>query len=253
MKKTSLAKTDSTSGEDDKEPSQKGVAAVDRALSILAAVESDPEPQTLSEISRRTGLYKSTILRLLDSLHAHGYIVRTPDTRYTLGPTVYRLGMAYERRNPLRDHVMPVFQRLIDAGTESPSFHIRQDDRTRLCLFRLDSRHATLDRVHVGDILPLDRGAAGRVIMAFSGAEGAPFDRIRKEHFALSLGERDASCAGMSAPVFDADGQLVGALSLSGPRERFSDDNTTKMRPLLMEAAREITASLGGNYRGVSG
>ena len=42
-----------------------GVAAVDRALTILSAFEDAPEPMTLAELARRTGMYKSTLLRLV--------------------------------------------------------------------------------------------------------------------------------------------------------------------------------------------
>ena len=225
-----------------------GVAAVDRALTILEALEMEAEPLTLSELSRRTGLYKSTLLRLLESLLAQGYVVKILDTRYALGPTVHRLGMAYERRNPLRHHVMPVLRRLVEKGTESPSFHIRQNEERRLCLFRVDSNHSTLDRVNVGDSMPLDRGAAGRVLLAFDGEPGERYDRIRSQFYALSLGERDPVCAGMAAPVFGPGGKPVGALSLSGPKERFTEDSILWMRRELAEAAAEISESLGGEF-----
>ncbi|MCC5808834.1 MAG: IclR family transcriptional regulator [Ectothiorhodospiraceae bacterium] len=228
---------------------QKGVAALDRGLSILAALEAAPEARTLAEISRDTGLYKSTILRLLESLQAAGYVVRVQDSRYALGPTIYRLGQAYERRNPLRDHLVPIMERLVEADAESPSFHVRQGASTRICLFRLDSRHSTLDRVQVGDLLPLDRGAAGRVILAFDeNADGAEGQRIRRDLYAVSLGERDVSCAGIAAPVFSTGGRLIGALSLSGPRERFYPENIERMRVLLLSAAKEATESLGGSF-----
>ncbi|WP_084536660.1 IclR family transcriptional regulator [Azospirillum halopraeferens] len=248
MKNAGEPKPEREAGEDGKDGTKGGVAAVERALSILAALEAEPEPLTLSELSRRTDLYKSTILRLLETLQSHGYVVRILDTRYALGPTVHRLGMAYERRNPLRHHVMPVMRRLVEEGTESPSFHIRQNDDKRLCLFRLDSRHSTLDRVNVGDLLPLDRGAAGRVILAFDGAAGEYYDRIRADAFAISLGERDPVCAGIAAPVFGPGGRFVGALSMSGPRERFTEENIATMRRQLVAAAQDISESLGGAY-----
>lgn len=227
------------------EAPRPGVAAVDRALSILTAIEAEPEPPTLSELSRATNLYKSTILRLLETLQAHGYVTRIHETRYALGPAVYRLGVAYEQRNPLKDHILPELARLVEAGTESPSFHVRQNAESRVCLFRLDSNHATLDRVHVGDLLPLDRGAAGKVILAWDG-EDARWKEIRGKGWALSLGERDPSCAGLAAPVFGPHRRLIGALSVSGPRDRFTEANIAAMRRETLESARRISAALGG-------
>lgn len=72
-----------------------GVAAVDRALTILSAFDGEPNALTLAALSRRTGFYKSTLLRLIASLQAHGYVLQLPDGRYHLGPTPFRLGAVY--------------------------------------------------------------------------------------------------------------------------------------------------------------
>ncbi len=223
-----------------------GVAAVDRALTILAAFEDEVEALTLAELSRRTGLYKSTLLRLIASLQAFGYLLQLPDGRYHLGPTPFRLGAVYQRANHLYDHVMPVLRELVAAGTESPSFHIRHDATHRLCVFRVDSQHSTLDRVEAGSLLPLDRGAAGRVILAFGGERGESFDRIRETFVALSFGERDPDCAGIAVPVFGHDSRLVGALSVSGPKLRFTKEATRTMTALVLRGATRLTHALGG-------
>ncbi|MGT2440050.1 IclR family transcriptional regulator [Bradyrhizobium betae] len=157
-----------------------GVAAVDRALTILAAFEDAPEPMTLAELARRTKMYKSTLLRLMTSLQEFGYLVQLADGRYHLGPTPFRLGAIYQRGNNLHDRVMPLLRQLVADGTESPSYHVRHDARRRLCVFRVDSQHSTLDRVEAGALLPLDRGAAGRVILAFDGEKGEAYDEIRE-------------------------------------------------------------------------
>lgn len=244
-----LVMTDQTSNPD--APSG-GVAAVDRALLILAAVAEQSEPMTLARTAAATGLYKSTILRLLNSLEAAGYVQRLPVGTYALGPASFRLGMAYERGNPLRHHVIPILQDLVSSGSESASFHIRSEPDARLCLFRVDSDHATLDRIRAGDLLPLDRGAAGRVLLAFSGAPGEPFECIRGAHFVYSTGERQPGCSGMATPVFGPAGALIGALSLSGPSSRFTEAVVADWRPRLIEAAARLTGALGGRYPSVA-
>lgn len=224
-----------------------GVAAVERAFAIIGALETAAGPLSLADLSRSTGLYKSTILRLLTSLDHNGYVVRLRDGRYDLGPTAFRLGVAYERRNALRSHVLPRLQELVDQGTESASFHIRQDGERRLCLFRVDSRHATLDRVAPGDVFPVRVGAGGHVLLAFDGEPGPRYDAIRAEGWALSLGERDPACAALAAPVFGPSG-LVGTLSLSGPRERFQPKQVAGMRAILLPVAAGLTRALGGAW-----
>jgi len=223
-----------------------GVAAVDRALSVLAAFEDASEPMTLAELARRTKMYKSTLLRLMTSLQQFGYLVQFADGRYHLGPTPFRLGAVYQRSNNLHDRAMPLLRQLVADGTESPSFHVRHDARRRLCVFRVDSRHSTLDRVEAGMLLPLDRGAAGRVILAFDGEKGEAYDEIRGGCHAVSFGERDPDCAGLACPVFGPDGKCIGALSVSGPKPRFTRDHIKTMTSMLLKAANRLTRALGG-------
>lgn len=230
----------------DREKDGGGVAAVERALSIVAAVEAAAAPISLADLSRDTGFYKSTILRLLVTLEDKGYVTRLGDGHYDLGPAAFRLGAAFERKNTLHHHIMPVLQQLVAQGTESPSFHVRQDQSSRLCLLRVNSTHSTLDRIEAGSLYPLHAGAAGQVILAFGGERGARYDTIRRDGWALSLGERDPSCAAVSAPVFGPDGRLIGALSLSGPRERFGENEIETMRQAVGTAAAKLTRALGG-------
>ena len=71
--------------------SLSGVAAVDRALLILSVFREDDTALSLALLARRTGLYKSTILRLLQSLLRAGYVIRQPDGNYVIGPEPARL------------------------------------------------------------------------------------------------------------------------------------------------------------------
>lgn len=223
---------------------QNGVAAVDRALSIVAALASGTTSLSLSELSRGTQLYKSTILRLLESLERAQYVTRLPDTRYTLGPMAYRLGMAYERTNDVAVHVIPVLEELVAAGTESASFHIPYGEDRRLCLLRKDSNHSTLDSVRAGQILPLI-GAAGKIVQTCLNQNTVT--AISQIRVVASYGERDPSCAGIASAVVGADGRLIGALSLSGPIGRFTPESVAKMSPRLLASAQRISQKLGGN------
>lgn len=222
-----------------------GVDAVDRAMKVVLSLEAEAQPMTLAALARSTGLYKSTLLRLLASLEASALVVRHADQRYALGPLAARLGRSFEKTYGLRACVLPVLHWLIAQGTESPSFHVRHDEYRRLCLFRLDSNHPTLDRVREGDLLSMGHGAPGTVLNRFadgvSSAIGPPL-------VIASYGERDPSCAAASSPVFGPAGELVGALSLSGPLERFSLTAVKKMSRTLLAGAERATQALGGEW-----
>jgi DNA-binding IclR family transcriptional regulator len=187
------------------------------------------------------------MLRLIVSLQAFGYIEQLADGRYHLGPTPFRLGSVYQRGNRLHDRVMPVLRELVVQGTESPSFHVRHDANLRLCVLRVDSQHSTLDRVSAGALLPLDRGAAGTIIAAFDGdLQSDRYALARKKFSAMSHGERDPDCAAIASPVFGPDGKLIGALSVSGPKPRFTEVGIATMSQLVLQAASRLTRRLGG-------
>lgn len=227
------------------EPATDGVAAVDRALAIVDAVAQHTDPITLADLSRATGFYKSTLLRLIASLEKAALVMRRPDGRYALGPYAYRLGRAYETTYRLTETVQPLLQGLVDQGTESASFHVYHDERSRLCLLRVDSHHSTLDRIRVGDLLPLDRGAAGKLLTAYLVKHQGPDEAGLTM---ISMGERDPDCAAVASPVFGPDGNMCGAISLSGPKERFTATAIKKMSRLTMEAAAAATRALGGHW-----
>ena len=213
----------------DEQAAPGGAAAVDRALCVLSAFRSGDKALSVTELAERTRLYKSTVLRLLASL-AHGGLMRkTTEGLWSLGPEVSRLAAIYTASFSLEDVVLPVMRQLVAKTGESVALHIKQGDQ-RLCLFRVDSPQLLRDHVKAGDVLPLDRGAGGRVLMAFSGAKGKVYDRIRKEGFIHSTGDRVPGLVGVSAPVWKGEGQLVGALTLTVPENRFKDEFVHDLR-----------------------
>ncbi len=223
-----------------------GVAALDRAFAILFAFRSDDKGLSLAEIAARTGLYKSTILRLIASLTHHRMLLRSDDGRYFVGPGALQLGALYQRGLQLGDVVLPLMRALRDGSGESVSFYIRQHN-VRVCLHRVDSTHTIRDHVREGDVLPMDKGSGGRVLTAFGGARGQLHDAIRRDGYYISIGERDAETAGISTPVFSAGQPLAGALTLAGPCSRVDEVLLRKMRRPMVEASIRATELLGGD------
>lgn len=219
-----------------------GTAAVDRALSLLAAFRYGEESLSLQELADRTLLHKSTVLRLLASLQHAELVLRTDQGRYRLGPGIARLYGVYASSFSLEQVVMPQLRELVARTGESAAFHVRQGDK-RLCLYRVDSPQPVRDHIRVGDLLPLDRGAGGRVLMAFSGATGELYDRIRREGVLVLEADRVPELAGISAPCFEAGGRLAGAVTLTMPRQRLEPGH----RQWVLATAQAITRALGGS------
>ena len=241
-----MVKTQATAGESPAVDSEPGVAAVNRALSLLAAFSKEHTALTLSQLAERTALYKSTILRLAESLEAFGYLKRSAAGVFSLGPAPMRLAALYQSNLHPAEVVMPVLRELVTTTTESAALYVRAGDK-RLCAYRVASPRAISDNVQQGELLALDKGAGGRVLLAFDGAAGALFDEARRTLFALTLGERDRDTAAVACPIFGPADTLEGALSISGPIQRFRPATVRRMRAALFAAARTLTLGLGGD------
>ena len=226
-----------------------GAAAVDRALSLLSAFRPGDEALSLAQFAERTQLYKSTALRLLASLEHARLIRRQDDGRYTLGMEIARLHGLYAASQSLDRIVLPVLRALAAATGESAAYHVRQnqgDGWVRLCQFRVDSSHVVRDHVRAGDLLPNDRGAGARVLIAFGPEVERPrgakerklYEAIRAQGFCALVGDRTAELAGISAPVFHADGSLAAAVTLTMPTHRYDEG--------YIEPVRAAAKELGG-------
>lgn len=229
--------------EADKNAADGGAIAVDRALFVLSVFREGDTSLGLAELAQRSGLYKSTLLRLLASLEHARLIQRLPDGRYALGSEVARLNAVYAASFSLEGVVMPALRELVRVTRESAAFHVEQGEH-RLCLYRVDSPQPVRDHIRAGDLLPRNRGAGGRVLRAFAGARGEIYQRIRDEGVIAMVGDRSPDIAGVSSPVFGPGGELKGALTLTCPTPRFSE----AFRDQVLDAARALTLALGGTF-----
>lgn len=222
----------------------EGVAALDRALAILDAFTTADRSLSLAEIAMRTGLYKSTILRLANSLLRGRLLERLDDGRYRVGAGAFRLGALYQRSVVAVDILLPIMRDLSEQSLESVAFYVRSGE-VRTCLYRVESKHPIRYTVREGDVLPLLAGSGGRVLAAFSGQQGEPYETIRKTCNFLAVGDRDPETAGLSAPVFGPGHALIGALTLAGPSTRVDAAFLGRMKRPLLEAAARATRAFG--------
>jgi DNA-binding IclR family transcriptional regulator len=225
--------------------SKPGVAAVDRAFDILDAFRQTKPVLTLAEISRSTGLYKSTILRLLGSLEKYGFIWQRPDGTYQLGASLLSFATVFQDAFDLRQFVEPTLEKLVNETQEGATFFIR-DGNYQVCLFRVDGRHVVRDySIRKGDRRELNAGAASTILYRFDTPPTTPLDRETMAF--VSTGNVNLDMAAVGVPVFGAGEKLLGAMTLSGPRLRFTEDYLVKLTPTLIDAAIRLSIDLGAN------
>lgn len=233
---------------EDAETSAGGVTAVTRALRLLECFGMDDPQLTLAEMSRRTGMHKTTTLRLARTLAAESYLVQREDASWRLGRAAGWLGACYQAVFDVHEVVDPVLRALTVQSGESASFYVREGQQ-RQCLARVDGPQTIRHHVRVGIGLPLELGAPGRVILAFSGEAGEPYESIRRRGFHLSMGEREAEVSSVAAPVFGLHWRLLGSVCISGPTSRLPEARLLELAQTVMTAANELSYAIAGNRR----
>jgi DNA-binding IclR family transcriptional regulator len=230
-------------GESAARPSEENVTAVARALSILTAFEGDELFLPLAELARRTGMHKPTVLRLARTLGAARFLVRREDGAWRLGPAVGWMGSRYQAQFDLDSAIEPILRRLSAATGESASFFVFEGN-LRSCLMRCEGA-AGQSRIRSGEVFPLDRGSAGRVILAALGEPGDLYERIRRRSFHITRGERNTKFASVSAAVRGPHGAVLGSVSTAGPVERLTASVLARHAPATVLAARQLGEALG--------
>ncbi|MEQ8195924.1 MAG: IclR family transcriptional regulator, partial [Rhodospirillales bacterium] len=246
----------------------KPVRSVERAIAILFLVVQSDRPMGLSEISRAIGLDKATALRLLSTL-AHAKLVQQdPITRrYMPGANVSRLYSSW--RSDLRHISRPHLESLLRQVQESVCL-VCPRGTERVTIDALAAAHELCVVPSIGSAVPIYAGASGRVLMAFthesereriikitglrSVVPGRPIDRktylpqledVRKQGYAFSIGDVTPGSSAISAPVFDADSNIVATVVVRGPQTRLMEQELIKIAPLVMKTADNISQELG--------
>jgi DNA-binding IclR family transcriptional regulator len=225
-------------------------ASVDRAMQVLLAISAAERPVTLAALAAATGLYKSTILRLAASLTGAGLVMRQADGRFLLGPATLSLAVRFQKQAASATILLPIMQDLAEQSGESVAFYLPAG-QARMCLYRIESTQALRYSVEVGTVLPLDRGSGGRVLLAHLGGEDDVSRAIRLAGHYHSDGDRDPNVAGLSVPVFGRRGEVVGALTVAGPRQRLTPARIADLLPRLRVAGDDATRVLGGQPSGL--
>ena len=176
--KVSLPEADAVAG---------GVTAVTRSLHVLEAFEMGEPDLPLAELSRRTGLHNSTVLRLARTLALSGYMVQNESGAWRLGPAAGWLGARYQAGFDVNNVVEPTLRELSRLTQESASFYVREGD-VRACISRVEGPQAVRHHVRIGARLPLNLGSPGRIILAFSGEPGKTYEEIRRRGYLISVG-----------------------------------------------------------------
>jgi IclR family KDG regulon transcriptional repressor len=229
--------------------------SLERTLDILECFSAGRNRIGLSELARLSGLPKATVFRLAETLLERGYLTKDPkDQTYQMGYKVLNLSNVILSNLDYRKVSLPLMQKILAETNQSVSLYIALNERERLCVERFQSTQGLSRIVNVGDVFPIDRGAAGKVLLAFRQAEMLlpdykvtpdELERVRRQGYAVSHAEREFGVSSVAAPLWDQQCQVIASLSVSGPSFCYEGEDLNHIIKLTKESAATISQQLG--------
>lgn len=258
MKRTTASAGDTNSSTPD---AQYAIRAIDRAIDVLIAFDQDRTALSLAAVAERASLSKPTAFRILSSLRRRGFINQTADGDYTLGYEVIRLAGVRKRQTNVWEEALPHMRRVREEVDETVLLCIRVDD-DRYVLDQIESTRDIRRVAKIGERVPLYVGASSRVLLAGLSDEDLDaylgrtrleklgpntitdpkrlrreVESVRKLGYALGHNERSIGGTGVAIGVRDYTGEVVAALQVTVPTERWTDPvRTSCLRVLAREA-----------------
>jgi DNA-binding IclR family transcriptional regulator len=235
---------------------EKYATSLLKAMDVLEALGEDTAV-SLADISRRSGLEKTTVFRVLATFALRGYVERVGSGgMYRLGLRSFELGMRAVAGRDVRTAAEEPMRRLLARTGELVNLGVPTAEGV-VILERIQGDRAVQMRSRVGEHMPFDTTSIGRAYLATlepSQAEerfpslAAELAAARKRGYAVDdcTYLPDLRCA--SAPIRDRSGGVAGMIGISAPAYRLSLQKIHReVGPAVLGAAREITIALGGD------
>jgi DNA-binding IclR family transcriptional regulator len=234
-----------------------------KAVTVLHAFTADDHSVSLAELARRTQMAKGTLHRIANGLVATGLLDRD-GTGYRLGAELFQLGMRASIERSLIEIATPFLEDLYEHTHETVHLGVR-NGLDVVYLSKIGGHKQVAVASRLGGRMPLHCTAIGKVLLAYAEPdvqrqvfEGglvrraprtitvptvlrAQLDQVAETGLAFEYEESTVGIACVAAPVTDADGHVVAAVSVTGPTGRF---NPTQHRGQVRGAAAGISATL---------
>jgi len=246
-----------------------GPMALPRAFAVLRLLAEAPQGLNLSALANQTEAPKSSLSSTLKALTDQGFLTRAASL-YFLGPEAYALASVVLAGRSIRQSARPFLEDAMQASGETVLLAAPDADGRHFTYVDIvESPKSVRYSVPVGARRPLYATSCGRLFLAWrSDAERrAYFDGVKLERLteatitkrvalektlrdiraagiSVTLGDYSADVAGFAAPVFNAAGEMIAALTIGVPLSRGLPDQDRFCR-IAISAAGTLSATLG--------
>lgn len=248
---------------------QNTIQSLDRAMMILEQV-SRSNGETLTNLANELEQSPATVYRVLTTLAAREIVELSPVSQtWHVGTGAFRIGSAYLRRTNLLERAQPVMRHLMETTGETANLGVRRDAHV-LFVSQVETHASIRAFFPPGTMSPMHASGVGKALL--SEIEEAALEEIlvktpltrftdktltdparlledlrraRARGYAIDDEERNEGMRCVAAPIFNASGEAVAGLSVSGPISRMSPENIETLGGHVREAARTVSLSLG--------
>lgn len=251
-----------------KEKGGYSINSVEHALDLLEAICDEGGEARISELSRRLGMNKTSVYRLLSTFEKRGFVERGEDSvKYRLGLMAYEMGQKLLSRMGLLRKARPSMDRLARGCNESVYFVVQRGSEI-LLIDMVDSAQQVKIAPLTGKRFPLHATAVGRIFQAFGGRSGGDgrkhlevkippvaadddLDGLRRRGVCIDEHGFGDEVTCVAVPILNAKGEVAAALAILGPAYRMTRERIEKeLMPQLKDAGDVVSAGLGyvGHY-----
>ncbi|HEY2717201.1 MAG TPA: IclR family transcriptional regulator [Solirubrobacterales bacterium] len=267
MSKATASKAGSNGTEPDK---RLPIASLIKSLRVLEQLAMAGDSCSVADLIERSGLGRTTVQRVLRTLHAEDYVERTARGEYAIAPRGYVLGVMLSKSNHLAVAAAPVLRELQEKSDEAVHLGVL-DGADTVSILHFGSGRMLSFTFPVGARIPAYASTLGRAILAYMPREAAlellkqgdrgaltkatltsikdisaELDLTRERGYSLASGEVELGVAAVAAPVLGPNGEAIAAINVVVPTVHLDDrGGFDRVIPDLLEAAREISRRVG--------
>ncbi len=246
------------------------IQVLHKTLDILEALKNQTEGLSLAAAARQVKMPKATVYRILNTLEARGYLDRQSEGSYRISNKLFALQSPKSLEETLRSAAQPVMERLAIECRETVNLGVL-DAGEVVVIATVESPQAIRMSSKVGNRRLMHTTALGKVLLAgiddseirrLARLKGLPaltpksigtiaallaeVHSVRKRGYALDNQENELDGRCLAAPIRGADGQVVAALSVSGPVFRMDLRRIRSLQPALGASCQDISQALAG-------
>jgi DNA-binding IclR family transcriptional regulator len=240
-----------------------GTQAVDRAADLLVEVLKSEKPVTFSYLTNKSGLAKGTASRLISALERNGLLQRNKKGEIETGITINQFASRISSINRLVSKLQPLMRQIGNETGETISLAISGNDAVEN-IAQIDAKYLLSSRNWIGQKVPYHASAAGKVLLAFQNIDISKIkldkltnstivakadleneiSKVRNNNYAVIIDELEMGLVAISVPVKNETGEVIAALSVSGPSARLNQQKIKEIISLLKNYSKKLDLSL---------